>query len=214
MKSNQYYHQDIVDFCRQNIPGNAKILDIGCRFEKHSGHIKEDIVALDMYKAEGGLSTVNDKYDIIIISDALASVYDLQKFFRLLKDKSSQETRIIITFHNFLWEPLLKLAEFLRFKHSQNKLNWLNKEDIVNLLELEGYEIVKSGNRFLFPLYLPLVSKFINRYIAALPLVNRLCLTRYLIVRNTGPEAYQTISCRQSAWWFRPATKKAISKMP
>ncbi|MEA3449832.1 MAG: glycosyltransferase family 2 protein, partial [Patescibacteria group bacterium] len=44
-------------------------------------------------------------------------------------------------------------------------------------------EVIKTGQHFLMPVYIPLLSWFVNKYIANLPLINKLCLTQYIIAR-------------------------------
>jgi len=63
------------------------------------------------------------------------------------------------------------------------KINWLNRHDVNNLLMIEGYDIIKNGRRFLLPRNIPLISNFVNRYLANLPWINSLCLTGYTIAR-------------------------------
>ena len=100
-----------------------------------------------------------------------------------MKKMCDKDTRLIINIQNFLWNPLLNLAEKFGLKMPSIKLNWLNREDIINLLELENFEVIKTGQRFLLPFYIPVFSYLINRYIANLPIINKLCLTQYIIAR-------------------------------
>ncbi|MFZ1320176.1 MAG: glycosyltransferase family 2 protein, partial [Ignavibacteria bacterium] len=53
-----------------------------------------------------------------------------------------------------------------------------------NLLNLSRYDVIKSGRKFLMPLYIPLLSAFVNKFIANLPLINRLCLIEFIISRK------------------------------
>jgi glycosyltransferase involved in cell wall biosynthesis len=67
----------------------------------------------------------------------------------------------------------------------QKRLNWLNRGDISGLLYLEGFDIIKSGSRFLFPKYVPIISWLCNKVLANLPLFSSLCITGYVIARLT-----------------------------
>ena len=88
-----------------------------------------------------------------------------------------------LTFYNFLWEPILKLGELLGLKMPQQQQNWLSTEDIINLLNLANYQVVKSECRFLIPKWIPLISDLINRFIAPLPGIKKICLGRYIVAR-------------------------------
>jgi glycosyltransferase involved in cell wall biosynthesis len=64
------------------------------------------------------------------------------------------------------------------------RLNWRGRGDLITLLQLEGYDVVKSGRRFLFPVYIPVLSWLLNKYLAHLPLFNALCLTGPIVARQ------------------------------
>ena len=66
----------------------------------------------------------------------------------------------------------------------QHRNNWLDIKDIVNLLQLSNYDVIKSGRKFIMPFYIPLISSFFNKYISNLPLINKLCLNGFIIARS------------------------------
>ncbi len=59
--------------------------------------------------------------------------------------------RIIVTYYNFVWEPVLKLAEALGLKTKWPDQNWLSMSDIRNLLYLSGFEVFRQGTDILMP---------------------------------------------------------------
>ncbi|MFC1626968.1 glycosyltransferase family 2 protein [Patescibacteria group bacterium] len=160
MKNKSYYNQDLLEFYKFNVPLNCKIL-----------------------KVANSRFNLKQKYDYIILPDLLNQLDDIQKVIHRLKTACTPETRIILNFYNFLWSPLVILAEKLGLKQKQPLANWLNPNDVYNILALEGFEIIKKGKRFLFPIDIPFFSKFINKYIANLPLINTFCITNYIIAR-------------------------------
>ena len=203
IRRNRYYYKDIIKFLKFNIPEGRRVLEIGCGTGYLLNALKPSRgVGIDI--SQGMIDAAKEKYndsqlaffrmdaediqlqetfDFIVISDTMSYFEDIEKAFKGLGKVSHPGTRLIITYHNFLWQPLLKMAEWLRLKMPQTKLNWLNKGDIINLLYLEGFEIIKKGRRFLFPKFFPLLSWIFNKYIAHLPLFNRLCITGYIIAR-------------------------------
>jgi ubiquinone/menaquinone biosynthesis C-methylase UbiE len=201
IRRNRYYYKDMIKFLKFNIPVNSKVLEIGCGtgyllnalkpargvgIDISPGMIataKENYNHLEFYPMDAENLQLQETFDFIIISDTLGYFEDIQRAFKELAKVTHPGTRIIITFHSFLWQPLLKVAEWLHLKMPQPHLNWLNKPDIINLLELEGFDIIKQGRRFLFPKFFPLLSWFFNKYIAHLPLFNRLGITGYIIAR-------------------------------
>lgn len=75
------------------------------------------------------------------------------------------------------------MAEKLGIKTPQIYQNWLPTEEIINLLKLSNFEVIKKHQRMLFPLYLPFISDFINGFIAKLPIIRNLCLNRLIVAR-------------------------------
>ena len=202
LKQNFYYYKDLKRFFRFNISENSSVLEIGCGTGDILASVKpargvgidlsEEMLKIakqkypeyDFVQMDAENMTLNEKFDYVIISDTLGYFEDIQKSFKELRKLTTPQTRIIITYHNFLWQPLLSLGQWLHLKMPQKRLNWLNSTDIKGLLELEGFEIIKTGKRFLFPLYIPLFSWFHNKYIANLPLFNSLCLTGSIIAKE------------------------------
>ncbi|MBI2075594.1 MAG: glycosyltransferase [Candidatus Harrisonbacteria bacterium] len=127
--------------------------------------------------------TLSEPFDHIICSDLVSYLPDVQRAFMEIKKVAHDRTKILITYTNFLWEPLLRFAEFMHLKMSSPAQNWLSAGDLENLLHLAGFEVVKRGEEMLLPVYIPLVSYVVNRFIARLPLIRRLCILRYAIAK-------------------------------
>jgi hypothetical protein len=138
---------------------------------------------------------LKDKFDYIIISDTIGYFDDIQQVFRNMRKNCTKETRIIVTYHNFMWEPILKLLENLGFKMKQPFTSWLSKLDNVNLFYLEGYDVIKSGELILFPKYIPILSTILNRYLARLPFLRKLCLLNCIVARPLNLENEKEYSC-------------------
>jgi len=70
-------------------------------------------------------------------------------------------------------------------KKEADPLNWLSCQDLWNLLELSGWEIIKTEARILCPVRIPLITTFLNRWVA--PLFPFLCLSIIVIARPRSP---------------------------
>lgn len=201
---NRYYHQQIAKLCKFLIPPKKSVLDIGCgtgdllaSLSPSYGvglDISENMVKiakkkypfLKFYTQDAQNIATHERFDYVILSDILGDLEDIQKAFDELKKVSDEKTRIIITFYNYLWEPILGIGEKIGIKMPQPIQNWLGKKDIENILDLAGLEVIKSGKYLLFPFYIPLVSNIINTYIARLPVIRDFCLVNYFIVRQNS----------------------------
>lgn len=201
IRRSSHYYKNLVRFYKFNIPPNSRVLEIGCG----TGYLLNEIkpaygVGIDIsgemiriasekyphlifFNQDVESLELGEKFDFIVISDTLGYLEDIQKAFSSIKKVCTPETRIIINYHNFFWEPFLSLAQKLNLKMPHKRLNWLNRSDVINLLNLEGFDVIKTGKRYLMPVYIPLISWFFNKYLAYLPLFNSMCLTGYLIAR-------------------------------
>lgn len=202
IKHNRYYYQDLTNWLKYHIPPSSEILEIGCGTGDLLANLKPkqgvgiDIsskmveVAQKKYPQllfrvmDGEALKLTHQFDYVIISDTVGYFEDVQLAFRQLQKVCRPSTRVIITYQNFLWLPILNLAEKLRLKMSSRKLNWLNLADLANLLKLEDFETIKTGQRLLLPKYLPIIAWLANRYLAHLPIINHLCLTSFIIARS------------------------------
>ncbi len=122
-------------------------------------------------------------YDYIVLAGALGNQEDIQGFLNRLHQYCSRDTRIIIEYHSYLWQYLLKLAEILNLREKRGIQNWLTWADIQNFLNLCGYEFIKRERAILLPVNVPVLSWFINTYIAKLPVFNALTLDHFIIAR-------------------------------
>ena len=203
-KKNRYYHEQIEALCAFHIPAGSHVLEIGASTGgllaalKPSRGCGVDIsprcVALAQAQYPDLSFSVDDaenlscqeRFDYVVMSDLVGYLFDVWKTFRSLRRVTHPATRIIITYYNALWEPLLNLGQWLGFKTPQHHQNWLSLDDLENQLNLNGYEVVRRGQRLLMPFFIPVFSTLINRYLAALPGLRRLCLVEFIIARERG----------------------------
>jgi ubiquinone/menaquinone biosynthesis C-methylase UbiE len=201
-KRNRYYNALLEKYFKFIIPAGSKVLEIGCGTgellnavqpikgvgidysEKTVKIASDNFKDLTFYVQDAEDIKLNETFDYIILSDLLSSVQDVQKVFKCLKQVSDENTRIIISNYSYLWEPVLKLGENIGLKQKQPLMNWLSAKDIENLLSLEGFELIKSERKILFPKKIPLISAFLNSFVINLPLVKNLSLVNLLVIRK------------------------------
>ena len=199
---NRYYYDNQEKYFRFLVPEGLSILELGCgtgdlldalRPKRGVGiDFSSEMVRIarerypnlefrraDMEELEG----CEETFDILIMSDVVGHLMDIEETFRQLHIFCRPDTRIIISYYNFLWEPVLKMGEMLGLKMPQHYQNWLSSNDICNLLSLTHFQVVKLEYRLLVPKRIPWLSNFINRYFASLPGLRRLCLCQYIVAR-------------------------------
>lgn len=78
----------------------------------------------------------------------------------------------------------------------QPESNWLSHDDLFNLLELAGWEVVTFERLQLWPFRTPLLAPFCNRFLARLPLLRHACITLSVTARpRLAPSLDGGISC-------------------
>lgn len=201
-RKNYYYHKLLEKYYSFIIPEDSKVLEIGCGIGDLLNSVKPSYgvgidfsdevikIAKEKYPAMHFITSdaedlnLDEKFDYIIISDLTGFLWDVQEVFRNLKKVCNNKTRIIITSYNYVWEPILRFAEFLRLKEKQPLQNWLSMKDIIGLLELEGFETIKIDRKILLPKRIPILNFIFNNIISNLPLFNHLSLINIIVARK------------------------------
>jgi glycosyltransferase involved in cell wall biosynthesis/SAM-dependent methyltransferase len=202
-KKNHYYYESLERLYRFLVPRGHRVVELGCGTGEllaavepsrgvgvdFSGNMldlakaKFSDLDIQFIQADAESYVPEDPCDYVLLSDLLGESSDVWTLFRNIRGYCEPKTRVVASYFNPLWEPVLRFGERFGFKMPQDHQNWLAEEDVRNLFELCGFEVVKSGRRLLFPRHVPLLSGFINGIVANLPLVNRLCLINYAVAR-------------------------------
>ena len=138
---------------------------------------------------------LEEKFDYVVLSDLIGFLYDVQRTFENLHRVCTPRTRIVISYYNFLWEPILRLGELLGLKAKQPLQNWLAPADIENLLQLAGFEVVRKTSRLLLPKKVPLLAALCNRFLVNLPLFRKLGLVQLLVARPKPAPIQKDYTC-------------------
>ena len=201
-RRHRYAYSNLLTFLNYAIPHNASVIELGCgtggiigrlRNEKKTGiDFSEKMVERARVSNPGPTYLTLDiehlahdeKYDYILLIDTINSLNDVQRAFNEIGEKlTHRRSRLIITYYNFLWEPLLKFARWIGLIIPLPNQSWFSHEDVATLLDLADFEVVTRGQRLLIPFYIPLVSWIANTYLAQLPLIRALCVVQYIIAR-------------------------------
>jgi SAM-dependent methyltransferase len=205
-KRNWYYYKELLRLLRFIIPEGKRVLEVGCA----DGHVLRELrpsfglgvdfssrmvelaerntpedqrQSIRFVEADVESVTFTEKFDYILLSDLLGNLLDIQQALENLRSACHEETRVVINYHSILWEPFLRAAARIGLKMPSSHQNWISPSDITNFLGLTDYAVVKHQTRLLAPVWVPLLSWFLNRVVARLPLLNALCLTNIVVAR-------------------------------
>jgi SAM-dependent methyltransferase len=235
---NAAYHEDDRKFMRFLIPPGKRVLELGCgrgdllaalqpsyavgvdfgaRTIARARELHPDLhFVLGDVEDPATLGGIEGPFDYIVIADTIGMFEDIDGTLRLVHHLCAPSTRIIISYYSHLWEPILKLAELLRLRARQPKINYIATADFLNLMDLADFEMISHEQRQLIPLRWFGVGPFVNRFIAPLPGIRKLCLRTYIVGRPVRlfPDrkfsASILIPCRNE----RGNIENAILRMP
>jgi SAM-dependent methyltransferase len=200
-RMNRFYHRSLENYISAIVPEGKRVLEVGCgdgdllASTRPSAGVGIDFAPeyIELAKArhpelEFRVDDAEDlklkgEFDYIILSDLTNCLWDVQTAFRNLRPLCHAQTRIVISQYNYLWEPILRTSEFLRLKLKQPAQNWFSNNDTRNLLELEGYQVIRIERKLLLPKGIPILNFVFNRLIANLPYINQLDLVNLIIAR-------------------------------
>ncbi len=202
-----YYWNDIVSYCNYFIHDENSVLDVGCgvgdTLSKIKGKRKVGIdfsqgmihqakstyPNLEFHHMDAEELHLDEKFDVILLTNVVGCFDNVQDVLRQLRKVCHDRTRIIITYYNYVWEPVLKMGEWIGLKKKSPQQNWLSYIDIENLLFLSDFESYKVTRRQILPFNIPIISWLVNRYIARLPFFNHFGLSQFVFAR---PMSVQT----------------------
>lgn len=197
----KYYHSLLAKIYSRMIPPGSKVLAIGCGNGDLLSSLKPSIgVGVDISPEMIALARdkhpeldfINDredrfscesKFDFIVFSDVLNDVWDVQSIFEHIQPLITTKTRIIINSYNRLWEIPLAISEKLGLSRPRLGQNWLTVSDLKNLLELSGFESIRTSRDILFPVSIPVLSPVLNCFLVRFWPFNQLALTNFIIAR-------------------------------
>jgi hypothetical protein len=151
--------------------------------------------SLVLNKDDKDYSAINNP-DFIILNGNLHYEKDIQQHLTELHKRIHSGTRLIILYYSNLWKPFIKLATFLSLRDNTPEENWITHEDAENLMTISGFEIVQTDSKIIFPLYIPLLSSFFNRFLAPLPIFRLFSVVNIAVARplNINDEKLNTVS--------------------
>jgi len=148
---------------------------------------REKYPEIEFVCSEVSVFECSEKIDFVILSDILSDVWDIQDLFSQMKNWCHPRTRIILNSYSRVWQLPVIIARKLGLATPMPEQNWLTRDDLINLLHLEGYEEISFNGEILIPFDIPILQNLCNRYLARIFPLKYLALTDVIVARPSGP---------------------------
>jgi hypothetical protein len=183
---NRYYHRRLTQIFQSLVPPGHRIIEIGCAQGdllaalQPSYGVGVDFSAkmlvrasqkhpeLTFIHADAHELTLDETFDVVILSDLVNDVWDVEMIFQRIRPLCTPSTRVIVNCYSRVWAPVLGLTSKLGLSTPKLAQNWLVPEDVRNLLYLAGFETLRNQPEILWPLPFRPLSALFNRWLVKL----------------------------------------------
>ena len=202
-KRNAYYYKWLDRIYKSAVRPKSRVLHVGCEsgdllaaLEPSYGvGVDADPAAIELarkrfphlkfYATDPHELNLNEKFDYVLICNSLGRWHDIQQVLECIHPATSESTRIVITYYNYLWEGILRLGSRLKIRRPLAYQNWLPPENIMNLLNLTNFDVIRSDSYLLMPKRVPPLTTLCNYFLSLLPGFRFFNLVNLVIARPT-----------------------------
>lgn len=200
-RKNRYYYQNIKLLIKKFVSCGSAVLEIGCATGEVLASTKPAVgVGIDISpemirRAKEKFpqhsfvcSAIEDfqsreKFDYIIMADLVDHVYDIIDVFEALDKFCHPRTKIILTTINPWWQPLLTLMEKVGAKMPEGPHNFIEKRNLIKIIDLLDFSLDYSGYALLLPKFFPILSFLANTLGVKIWGFNKFSFVQYLVLR-------------------------------
>ena len=199
-----YYHKRLDRIYGEIVPDSASVLEIGSGNGKLISSVpgrektgvdfsseaiklsKEKYTDITFHNQALLDFRTSETFDYIILSDLVGDLWDVQVALDHIRQFCHARTRIVLNFYSKLWEGPLRAVQAMGMKKRTLPQNWLTRSDMRGLLHLSDYEVVRSWQEIMFPIGVPLLSGFMNRFLVRLGFFRHFAMSNFIIAKPTG----------------------------
>ncbi len=205
------FYGELKHVLKRFIPEGKRVLDAGCRGGRLLSELSAargvgvDISSRSIERARREYGTnhqleyragnINDPefikslqepFDVILACNLIQELYDINSFLSSLHSCCHKRTRLVIVNYSRLWQFPLKALEFLKLKRRPPVENWIPPAVMEEILQQTGFQLVREYAHLLLPLELGFFSRWVNRWVGHLPIVEHLSLLRITVARPSN----------------------------
>lgn len=195
------YHKRLFEIYRFAITPGLRVLELGCGTGDLLAAVKPahgvgvdlsgEMIArarsrhpdLHFIEADAHDFTLDGTFDVIILSDLVNDLWDVQQVLERLRPLCHPRTRLMLNTYSKLWEWPLGVAQRAGLSRWHLRQNWFTPGDLANLLYLSGFEVMRHQQEVLWPVRTPLVERLFNRYLVKIWPFRHFALTNFILAR-------------------------------
>jgi len=200
-KRNSYYYNWLDRIYKFVVRPGSRVLHVGCECgdilaavaPSYGVGVDEDPQAialakkrfphLNFYTMDPHELHLDEKFDYVLICNSLGRWHDIQQVLERIHPSTTDSTRIVITYYNYLWEGILRLGSVIGVRRPHTYQNWLPPEDIGNLLRLTDFDVIRTTSYLMLPKRVPPLTTFCNYFLSLLPGFRLFNLVNLVIAR-------------------------------
>jgi len=195
---NWYYYNNLKTLLSTIIPKSKTVLEIGCGTGDLIAYLKPkrgwgmDLSGNMIKKARMKYKHFKNitfsteyptgTYDYVFMSDVIEHLESPEKVFERIIKLMSKKSLFIVTMANSIWEPLLMFAEKIGYKMPEGPHIRIKYHELKSILKQSGFKVVRHDYKLLIPIYIPLLTNFINKYLEKH--LRRYAFIEYLIAKK------------------------------
>lgn len=201
-KKNWYYYKNLKALYKQLISKQGSVLEIGCGTgdlistmnarQAFGIDISPEMIKIAKQKhpkIQFEAVTVEDFktgiiFDYIFLADVIEHLENIPSTIEAINKLCTEDTKIIFTYANPLWEPILMLLEKIGSKMPEGPHYRIPYYKFKKILENNNLQTIERGWRLLLPANIPLISALINPIFYHIPLLKRLGMLEYIIIKK------------------------------
>jgi SAM-dependent methyltransferase len=200
-KRNTYYYKWLDRIYKFVVRPNSRVLHVGCECgdllaavePSYGVGVDADPAAIELAKKrfphlkfhtmDPHELNIDEKFDYVLICNSLGRWHDIQQVMEHVHPLTTESTRIVITYYNYLWEWILRVGSFFRIRRPLAYQNWLPPQDIANLLNLTNFDVIRSDSFLLTPKRIPPLTILCNYFLSLIPGIRFFNLVNLLVAR-------------------------------
>lgn len=197
-----YYYRELARMLGGIIPADVSLAQLGAE----NGHLLSLLTAAEKTAIESDEALLEEgrrlrqdirflkadfwnlaapqTYEYVLLAEVTDSMRDVDVVLTGLRDLLNPEGRLVIVTRSSWWRPLFALAKRLPLIKTQPRFKGLLRlRDMHNMLRISGFEVVHYGRGVLCPVYIPLISWFLNRVLARVAPFQWFGAAQYIVAR-------------------------------